>query len=48
MNSKETLYRALNSKTLQGILTASIFAFLVIGFLSSLMPKDVGILVFSE
>src|SRR5690606_14366007 len=41
-------FKVLNSKILQGILIANIFAFLVIGSQSSLAPKDTGILVFSE
>jgi len=48
MNLKDTLKKILNSKILQGILIANIFAFLIIGIQSSLAPKDIGILVFSE
>lgn len=48
MSLQKTLFKLLNSKILQGILIANIFAFLVIGIQSSLAPKDTGILVFSE
>jgi len=48
MNLKETISKVLNSKIAQGILIANIFAFLIIGIQSSLVPKDTGILVFSE
>jgi len=48
MNLKNTLSKVLNSKILQGILIANIFAFLIRGIQSSLAPKDIGILVFSE
>lgn len=48
MSLNKKLFKVLNSKILQGILIANIFAFLVIGIQSSLAPKDTGILVFSE
>ncbi len=48
MNFKETLFKAVNSKTVQGILIANIFALLVIGIQSALIPNESGTLVFSE
>jgi len=48
MNFKETLNKLLNSKTVQGILIANIFALLVIGIQSALIPNENGTLVFSE
>jgi len=48
MSLNKKLFKVLNSKILQGILIANIFAFLIIGIQSSLAPKDTGILVFSE
>lgn len=48
MSLKQTFYKVRSSKIVQGILIANIFAFLIIGMQSSLLPKDVGVLVFSE
>ena len=48
MSLKQTFYKVRSSKTVQGILIANIFAFLIIGMQSSLLPKDAGVLVFSE
>jgi hypothetical protein len=48
MSLKQTFYKVRSSKTVQGILIANIFAFLSIGMQSSLLPKDAGVLVFSE
>lgn len=48
MSLNKKLFTVLNSKILQGILIANIFAFLIIGIQSSLAPRDTGILVFSE